>query len=237
MTVSILSVFLTTFSFAKLIIYAAIFDPIVRFIDIIVYSFVYLPLKPFLYLLGIDIHNISELVPHVQFFVSTLYHFTSVAILFGATVGVFTGLVLGCISYLLTPSPRKPQNEGIDLGLLVQPFHQPASLTASSAGYLSNAPNKGQSVSFSNLKIDIKYDTPSPELIPKLDNKFPVDLIPSMKSGTSTSAVGILSEQSSLKNRFDSLNNNELFTIRSNDTDLTYPTNEIKNYERNDESK
>lgn len=94
--------------------------PIILVFRIFIYGFVYLPLRPFLFLLEISldpnddvevslINLAMRLLPHVRFFVVTLVHYFMVSVLLGAAVGVGVGLNLSFISAVFSSIQNTPQ--------------------------------------------------------------------------------------------------------------------------------
>lgn len=176
--------------------------PVFKFFDVVYFALL-LPFRPLVYALGLS-GDMGLILPHARLLVSTLYYFMAVAAMCGALVGLATGLVLGLISYTLTPRPRAPQ------------------------ALLANAPVKQQPLNITNLKIDIKYDTPActPPGTPAAaaaPAAAPQQLLP-----PSPPSPQIEASRASL----DARSSAELFSVRTNDTDLTHPTNEIKQYPR-----
>ncbi|CAH2350110.1 hypothetical protein CLIB1423_01S02696 [[Candida] railenensis] len=224
--------------------YSIFLTPIVKLLDIIVYS-ITLPFKPALYLLGIDVNNLREVVPHVEFLVANLYQFVAVAVLVGIILGVLTGLTLGLISFVLTPRNTKhnlvSHQKQQPLG---QSQQEARSQLLPSHPLIANIPNKQLPLSFSDFKIDIKYDTPSPERrsiqeeeeIRGLPEPVQPKTIELSHHPMKRSSAIDYHHDTDLKNRFDNDSSlkteNDLFTARTEDTDITYATNQIKNYSK-----
>lgn len=223
--------------------YSIFLTPIVKLLDIFVYS-ITLPFKPALYLLGIDVNNLREVVPHVEFLVANLYQFVAVAVLVGLILGVLTGLTLGLISFVLTPKTTKHNLVSHQKQPLGQSQQDARSQLLPLHPLIANIPNKQLPLTFSDFKIDIKYDTPSPErrskqeeeevqALPELVQAKPVDL--SHHPMKRSSAIDY-HHDTDLKHRFENHSSlkteNDLFTARTEDTDITYATNQIKNYSK-----
>ncbi|KAL7664790.1 hypothetical protein ABC855_g2045 [[Candida] zeylanoides] len=178
--------------------------PVFKFVDV-VYFALSLPFRPLVYALGLSA-DLGSMLPHARLLVSTLYYFVAVAAMCGASVGLATGLVLGLISYTLTPRPRAPQ------------------------ALLANAPVKQQPLNITNLKIDIKYDTPAgtPPGTPAAPAAATAPAPQQLPSPAPPSPQLLEASRASL----DAHSRAELFSVRTEDTDLTHPTNEIKQYQR-----
>lgn len=89
-------------------IYHLLLVPTQMLIRIIVYTFIYLPLKPFLLVMNIDeSRTLLEAFFHFRFFLINLVHFAMVSIFLGVVVGIVTGFNLKLISHLLTELPKE----------------------------------------------------------------------------------------------------------------------------------
>lgn len=219
-------------------LYSIFLLPVIELADIAAYAII-LPFKPALNLLGIDINNLGSYLPHAEFILTNLYQFVAVAALLGVIVGVQCGLTLGLISFVLTPKRTTKKSE---TSLQLQQSHKYAHSDPETLPQLiANIPNKLLPLSLSDLKIDIRYDTPSPKPEEREERDENADGTELVQSATFThhpmrrsSAIDYHHDDVDLRNRLEDTTKteNDLFTARTEDTDVTYATNQIKNYSK-----
>lgn len=100
--------------------------PLLTIARILLYGFIYTPIKPVLHALSIDYtlqenHVESTLVqlvvtawPHASFFLINLLHFIMASIFIGLFVGTVSGYWLRAISSVLATAPSKAKSYGFD---------------------------------------------------------------------------------------------------------------------------
>lgn len=110
---------LPTLRFFYLILHHTVVVPIILVFRIYIYGFVYLPLRPFLFLLEIhldpndavevSLFNLAILLlPQIRFFAVTLVHYFMASVLLGAVVGVGVGLNLSLITAVFSLVKKTP---------------------------------------------------------------------------------------------------------------------------------
>ncbi|CUM63286.1 uncharacterized protein PRCAT00000857001 [Priceomyces carsonii] len=86
--------------------------PLLIVIRLAFYTFVYLPLKPALFLLSIDKNtSLIDVLPQLRFFFLNLTHYVMVGLIVGSLVGIFTGLNFRLISYIFTRNSDKASSK------------------------------------------------------------------------------------------------------------------------------
>lgn len=114
---------LTIFSpFARLayrLMYEVVWVPVSQSFQIVVYTFVILPLKPIFYVLEVDKRsqdNLLLLVPQIGFLMKALMHYIIVSAIFGLIAGIQTGFVLKILAALFSVGKSSNrENEGTQL--------------------------------------------------------------------------------------------------------------------------